>query len=475
MPVFDTNVQYYKYLTLKSVAKYTQLNQLDRAFFDIPRMIIPGKKPSTRCCVYKERAIIEERVRLAIGDDDSKVIEVIDIACDECPASGYTVSEGCRGCIAHRCLSVCKVGAISFDSHQKAIIDKSKCVNCGLCAKACQYSAIVDKKRPCEIACKVGAISMAETKEAQIDYEKCISCGACVYQCPFGAIVDKSSITKAVRLLQLSKKENNKKAYAIVAPSISSQFQNAKLPQVITGIKKLGFHTVLEAALGADMVAFEEAKEFQDKDFMTSSCCPSFVEYIYKHQTAFIDFVSHSQSPMIRLARYIKQIDDLAVVVFIGPCISKKMEAMKPVYKGIVDCVLTFEELQALFDCDEINLSELEETILDNASYYGRIFARSGGLTDALQEALIESKCDIDVNTVVSSGIEECKINLLRLSRKKPDKTFFEGMACVGGCIGGPCCLTHGPKDLSQVDAYGKLAHEKTIHDSIAIYHMTEK
>ena len=238
MPVFDTNVQYYKYLTLKSVAKYTQLNQLDRAFFDIPRMIIPGKKPSTRCCVYKERAIIEERVRLAIGDDDSKVIEVIDIACDECPASGYTVSEGCRGCIAHRCLSVCKVGAISFDSHQKAIIDKSKCVNCGLCAKACQYSAIVDKKRPCEIACKVGAISMAETKEAQIDYEKCISCGACVYQCPFGAIVDKSSITKAVRLLQLSKKENNKKAYAIVAPSISSQFQNAKLPQVITGIKK---------------------------------------------------------------------------------------------------------------------------------------------------------------------------------------------------------------------------------------------
>ena len=220
-------------------------------------------KATMRCCIYKERAIIGERIQLAIGGDKNNpnVIEVLDIACDECPVGGCEVTEACRGCISHACEEVCKFGAIIFDKHQKAHINKDKCVECGKCATVCPYSAITNNKRPCEKACKINAIKMDENKKAMIDNEKCISCGACVYQCPFGAIMDKSFILDVVNLIKNSKNNKKYKLYAVVAPSISSQFKYANLGQVISAIKILGFHTVVEAALGADMVAFEEAKE----------------------------------------------------------------------------------------------------------------------------------------------------------------------------------------------------------------------
>ncbi|MGD9910289.1 MAG: 4Fe-4S dicluster domain-containing protein [Candidatus Izemoplasmatales bacterium] len=470
MHVFDTKVQYYKYRTLTEVARFAFENRLDNAYYEIPKIIIPGKKASTRCCIYKERAIIEERVKLALSDEDESSIEVIDIACDECPTSGFTVTESCRGCIAHRCEESCRFNAITFDEHQKAHIDKTKCVNCGKCASACQYSAIINRRRPCEIACKVSAISMSETGEAHIDKQKCVSCGACVYQCPFGAISDKSSIVKVVDMIKGSGAFENYKIYAVVAPSISSQFTKVSLPQVITGIKQLGFYSVVEAALGADLVADEEALEMKERDFMTSSCCPSFVKLIEKHYPKFKEYVSPAPSPMIKLAEYLKKVDPTSKVVFIGPCIAKKEEARKVVHQGLVDAVITFEELQALFDSRDLDLSSMEETILDNASYYGRIFARSGGLTDALKQALKENNIERELNTIVGNGIEECKVNLMKMNRGVPKDTFMEGMSCVGGCIGGPCCLTHGPKDLSQVDKYGKLAYEKTIKDAISIY-----
>ena len=474
MRKFDTKVQHLKYKVLREVARLAWDDKLLENVMDIPKNIVPGNQPTMRCCVYKERAILGERVKIAMGGDKSNpnIIEVIEIACDECPVGGYEVTNACRGCLAHRCEDVCKFGAISFDSDHVAHIDKTKCKECGACAKVCPYTAIVGRKRPCQNACKVKAVSMNEQKAAAIDNEKCIQCGACVYQCPFGAIMDKSFILDAIDILKKSKNQPEgdiSKVYAVVAPSISSQFSYAKLGQVITGLKMLGFHDVIEAALGADMVAMAEARELSEKQILTSSCCPAFVQYIKANFPNLVEHISHNLSPMATLAKYIKEKTPGAKVIFIGPCTAKKAEVQLERVKPYVDTVLTFEELQALFDSRNIDISELEEGVLDNASYFGRIFARSGGLTDAAVQAMKEQNIDFEVKPVVCDGIEACRMALLKLNKGILDGNFIEGMACVGGCIGGAGCLTHGEKNKAEVDKYGREALEKTIGDAISL------
>ncbi len=468
---FDTKVQHLKYKVLREVAREAWKDTLYDNLLDLSKKIIPGSEPSTRCCVYKERAIIDERVKLAMGGDkeNPNPIEVLDIACDECPVGGYEVTNACRGCLAHRCEDVCRFGALSFDSDHVAHIDKSKCKECGACAKVCPYTAIVHRIRPCQSACKIKAISMSESKAAVIDNDKCISCGACVYQCPFGAITDKSYILNVIDLIKKSEAGRDYKIYAVVAPSISSQFSYAKLGQVISGIKALGFHTVVEAALGADMVAAAESRELAEKSFLTSSCCPAFVAYIEKSFPNIKEHISHNLSPMATIGKYIKETTPNAKVVFIGPCTAKKAEAQRDRVKPYIDAVLTFEELQALFDSKDIDITTLPLDVLDNASYFGRIFARSGGLADAVAEALREQRIDIKLKAVSCDGIEECKIALLKKSKEKLDANFIEGMACTGGCIGGAGCLTHGEKSKAEVDKYGEEAYEKTILDAISI------
>ena len=469
MRKFDTKVQHLKYKVLREVARLAWNDTLYKNLLDIPKTIIPGTKPTMRCCVYKERAILSERVKLAMGgnSDNPNVIEVIDIACDECPVGGYEVTNACRGCLAHRCEDVCRFGAISFDSNHIAHIDKSKCKECGACSKVCPYSAILSLKRPCQNACKIKAISMNENKSAIIDNNKCISCGACVYQCPFGAITDKSYILDVINMLKNAK---DHKLYAVVAPSISSQFTYANLGQVITGLKKLGFHTVIEAALGADMVAQAESKELAEKGFLTSSCCPAFVDYIEKSFPQLKEYVSHNLSPMATISKYIKDTTPNSKIVFIGPCTAKKAEIQKENVKPYVDSALTFEELQALFDSRDIDITSLEEGVLDNASYFGRIFARCGGLADAVAQGLKEQGLtDFALKAVSCDGIEECRVALLKKSRNLLDANFIEGMACVGGCIGGAGCLTHGEKNKAEVDKYGREALEKTISDAISV------
>lgn len=471
MRKFDTKIQYLKYKVLREVANRAWNDTLLPTLLDIPQAIVPGKTSTMRCCVYKERAILSERVKLAIGGDkeNPNVIEVIDIACDECPAAGYEVTDSCRGCLAHRCEDVCKRGAISFDHNHVAHIDKSKCVECGQCAKVCPFAAIVNRKRPCQNACKIKAISINEDNAAAIDNNKCIQCGACVYQCPFGAISDKSYILNVIDLLKKSENNQKYKVYAVVAPSISSQFNYANLGQVISGLKQLGFFTVVEAALGADMVAMAEAKELSEKEFLTSSCCPAFVQYIKSAFPTLVPHISHNLSPMATLARYIKETDKDAKVIFIGPCTAKKAEVQLDHVKPYVDSVLTFEELQALYDSKDIDIMTLEEDVLDNASYYGRIFARSGGLSDAVAEGLAEQKIEFNLKPAICDGVEACKVALLKKNKNVLDANFIEGMACTGGCIGGAGCLTHGDKNKTDVDKYGKEALEKTISDAVSV------
>lgn len=469
MRKFDTKVQHLKYKVLREVAREAWNDTLLESVLDIPMKIVPGNTPTMRCCVYKERAILAERVKLAMGGnkDNPNVIEVLKIACDECPMGGYEVTNACRGCLAHRCEDVCRRGAITFDDQHVAHIDKSKCVGCGACSKVCPYTAIVSRKRPCENACKVKAISMDEDKAASINNEKCISCGSCVYQCPFGAIMDKSFILNVIDLIK--KSENNKKykVYAVVAPSISSQFTYAKLGQVISGIKELGFYTVIEAALGADMVAEAESRELAEKGFLTSSCCPAFVSYVHKQFPMLSENVSHNMSPMATIAKFIKGMDNEAKTIFIGPCTAKKGEAQLPGVREYVDCVMTFEELQGMLDSRDIELTELEETDLNNASGFGRSFARCGGLAEAAVEALKEQGIDFEVKPVSCSGIEECRLALLKASKGRAEGNFIEGMACIGGCINGAGCLTHGERNKNKIDAHSRQAKDKTIVESL--------
>ena len=472
MRKFDTKVQHLKYKVLREVARLAWNDTLLENVLSIPETIVPGNTPTMRCCVYKERAILAERVKLAMGGDknDPNVIEAIEIACDECPMGGYEVTNACRGCLAHRCEDVCRFGALSFDENHVAHIDKSKCKECGSCARVCPYTAIISRKRPCENACKVKAIYMKENKAAGIDYSKCIACGACVYQCPFGAITDKSYILDVINIIKGSEKNTKYKVFAVVAPAISSQFTYAKLGQVITGLKELGFHTVIEAALGADMVALSESKELVEKGFLTSSCCPAFVSYIEKSFPDLLPYVSHNLSPMATIARYIKEHEEPCRVVFIGPCTAKKGEVKRDEIKPYVDAAMTFEELQALFDSRDMDITTLPEDVLDNASYFGRIFARSGGLSDAVVEGLKEQGItDFELKPCACDGIEACRVALLKKSKGLLDANFIEGMACVGGCIGGAGCLTHGEKNKAEVDKYGKEAYEKTINDAVAV------
>ena len=472
MRKFDTKVQHLKYKVLREVARLAWDGTLLDNMLDIPRTIVPGNTPTMRCCVYKERAILNDRVKLAMGGhrDNPNVIEVIETACDECPMGGYEVTNACRGCLAHRCEDVCRFGAISFDENHVAHIDKSKCRECGCCSKVCPYTAIISRRRPCENACKIKAIHMQENRAAAIDNSKCIACGACVYQCPFGAISDKSFILDAIDIIKRSENNTRYKVFAVIAPSISSQFTYAKLGQVVTGLKELGFHTVVEAALGADMVADAESRELAEKGFLTSSCCPAFVSYIEKNLPDLVPFVSHNLSPMATISRYLKEHEAPCKVVFIGPCTAKKAEVQKDSVRPYVDVAMTFEELQALFDSRDIDITTLPENVLDNASYFGRIFARCGGLSDAVAEGLKEhGEAGFELKACSCDGIEACRVALIIKSKNLSDFNFIEGMACVGGCIGGAGCLTHGEKNKAEVDKYGKQAMEKTIADAISI------
>lgn len=470
MKKFDTKVQHLKYKVLREVAKQAWQGTLLDNLIDIPKIIVPGNQPTMRCCVYKERAILGERVKIAMGGDkeNPNVIEVIEIACDECPVGGYEVTNACRGCLAHRCEDACKFGAITFDNNHTAQIDKSKCKECGACAKVCPYTAIVNRKRPCQNACKVKAISVNEQKAAKIDNEKCISCGACVYQCPFGAITDKSYILDVIDIIKKSQNGKEYNVYAVVAPAIYSQFTFVNLGQVISGLKELGFTNVMEAALGADLVADAESKELAEKGFLTSSCCPAFVDFVKMNFPELTPFVSHNLSPMATIAKYIKSKDKNAKVVFVGPCTAKKKEARLENVKDYVDSVITFEELQALFDSREIDLTSLKEESFDDASYFGRIFARCGGLAEAVAQGLKEHGANFDLKAISCDGIEACRVALLKKSKNILDANFIEGMACLGGCVGGAGCLTHSERNKDAVDKFGKASATKSITDSVS-------
>ena len=473
--LFDTNVQWIKYRVLKEVIRRAYEGGLSDAY-TIPRTIAPGPKAETRCCIHKERAVLMDRVHLAMGGNrhNPNVIEVLPEACDECPAGGMLVTDACRGCLMHSCKEVCPKNAITIEGH-RCTIDKTKCIECGKCAQACPYSAIIAQKRPCIKSCKVKAISINQDDKAEIDNGKCVACGACVVSCPFGAVSDKSFVLDIIQLLRESRSNSAYRVYAVIAPAIVSQCRFGRITQVVTAIKRLGFHQVVEAALGADITLYNEAREFAEKGpgaVMTTSCCPAFVRFVETNFPELRDAISSSVSPMVMAATLIKHSDPTAKVVFIGPCAAKKAEFTLPKTHGMIDSVMSFEELQAFLDARGIDTMQCEDTDLDNASYYGRIFAKSGGLAQGVA-AVAESYGIEGIKPVAMNGLDQCRQHLMLLRAKKATANFFEGMACDGGCVGGPLSITRSPKNVFDVDKYGNSAKEKSVAGSVNLYNMT--
>ena len=459
MRQFETHVQELKNQVLRAVAELAWGDRLQTGILDIPEKIIPGPNPSTRCCIYKERAIIGSRIKLAMGGDkgDPSLVEVLAIACDECPVTEMTVSAACRGCLATRCVHVCPRDAISIVNH-RAQIDHGKCVMCGKCLPVCPYGAIVKNLRPCERGCPVGAISMGEDRKASIDHEKCISCGSCVYQCPFGAIMDKSYIVDAIQMLMGAQRWGYH-VWAAVAPSVAGQFPPATVGQLATALKAIGFHDVMPVAYGADLTALEEAGELAEKGTLASSCCPAFVNYVEKNfPDQAEELISKTPSPMVMTARAIKKKDPGARVIFIGPCVAKKQEFQLGKTMGAVDCVLTFEELNAMFEARGVVPEELKEAALEGASAQGWCFAASGGVSGAVERALEEQGIGFDLKAVPCSGVEECKVALFKAGKGILDGNFIEGMVCEGGCIRGPANLIRTHRNKGELEKQAKLS-----------------
>lgn len=467
-----------------------ELQELEKASFEI----IPGEVAHFRDSVFRERAIVDERLRLTMGLDARKPIEfhrvtdgivdedventlfleplvnVITSACEACPTKAYVVTDNCRKCLAHPCVNVCPVNAVSIGK-DRAVIDQAKCIKCGRCKETCPYSAIVVYERPCAAVCGVNAIGSDYLGRAEINQSKCVSCGRCVTHCPFGAISDKSQIYQLVKSL---KKEKN--SYAIIAPSFLGQFGPLASPvQIFEGIKQLGFKEVLEVSLGADITTLHEAKEYLKRvpleiPYMGTSCCNSWTLMVKKLFPDQADYISDSASPMVETAKHIKKMNPDAVITFIGPCISKKLEALREEVKDFVHYVITFEELMGMFVAKGVELSEIEVSKeIQDASTLGRGYAIAGGVAEAVKATaqLLDPTRDIQVEG--ASTLQDC-VKLMRMAKSgKKNGYLLEGMACPGGCIAGPGTIASMNRVKRAVADFKNKAEYKTPLDNIHI------
>lgn len=439
---------------------------------DLPFKIVPGDQPLHRESIFLERAIAGERVRLAMGLSirpvqtrslmtegmdhaaiaeqyyEPPLVNIIPYACHACPTNQYRVTESCQNCLAASCQKVCPKGAISF-VNGKSYIDPDKCIKCGKCAGACPYHAIIHLERPCQAACGMDAIVSDEHGRAIIKQDKCVACGQCLVSCPFGAIVDKGQIFQIIQSIL-----KGDQVIAIVAPAFIGQFGKNSTPgKFVAAMKQLGFDRVVEVAVGADMCTIEEAKDFLEKvpaqqNYMATSCCPAWHSMIYKLFPSEKGKISMTLTPMVFTARLMKKKYPGCKVVFVGPCAAKKLEAIREDIRSDVDFVLTFEELQGMFEAKEIDFATIEETdVLNEGTAAGRGFAVSGGVAQAVTNLIHEEQPDLEIKTARAEGLRECRKLMLMAKAGKYKGYLLEGMACPGGCVAGAGTLL--PVDLA--------------------------
>ena len=413
--------------------------------------------------VYRERAIVRERLRLAMGlslrpdnvhmhltqglresDIDEKyyeppLMQVIPSACNACPENMFSVTDKCMGCVAHPCREVCPRGAISMKAG-KSVIDQEKCIKCGKCKAICPYDAISHQVRPCLANCGVEAIYSDQKGRACIDNDKCVSCGQCMVSCPFGAIADKSQIFQLIRAMQ-----SGKRIIAQVAPSFVGQCGPKVTPEKFkSALKALGFADVYETAIGADMGCMAEAKHYVEKvvtgevPFLLTSCCPSWSSMAKKLFPETISSISSELTPMVATARYIKEREPDSLIVFIGPCASKKLEASRRTVRSDVAFVITFEELMGMFEAKGVLLEEINEMdSFDDATACGRGYGVAGGVASAIESCIKKYYPDTEVNIEHAESLAECKKVLMLAKAGRKNGCLIEGMACPGGCIAG--------------------------------------
>ena len=459
----------------------------------LPHKIIPGEVAKYRQNILVERAIVSERLRLAIGlplrdlseyaPTDAKLeesvvaekyyepplINIISFACNACPPKQVRVSNMCQGCLAHPCQEVCPRDAISL-VQGKSVIDQSKCIKCGKCVDECPYNAIIKFERPCAEACGMDAIETDELGRARIDYDKCVSCGMCLVNCPFGAIADKSQIFQMIQAIK-----RGDKVIAAIAPAFVTQFGEKVSPaQVREAMLQVGFHDVREVAEGADLCTIEEANDFLEKvpgelPFLATSCCPSWSVMAKKLFPQFKDNISMALTPMVITARLIKKDNPDARVVFIGPCAAKKLEASRRTIRSDVDFVLTFEEMQGVFDAKGVDPSKMPgdpEDTFDLATGAGRGFAVTGGVADAVKQAIAKIDPEREVNVEHADGLRECRKMLMLAKAGKYNGFLLEGMGCPGGCVAGAGTITPVKKSTMAVNTYKKGTQVQNAMDS---------
>ena len=445
-------------------------------FENLPYKIIPGEISTYRESIFLERAIVGERLRVAMGlpllpvdkqapistgveesmiDEkvyDPPLVNIIKFACHKCPEKRVFVSDGCQGCLEHPCTEVCPKGAISV-VNGKSVIDQDKCVKCGMCQNACPYNAIIKQERPCSAACGMNAIYSDEHGRAEIDYDKCVSCGMCLVSCPFGAIVDKSQIFQTITAIN-----SDVPVYAALAPAVAGQFKGLPSNKIRNAFKALGFENVVEVAVGADLCTVEEAKDFMEEvpekqAFMATSCCPAWSVMAKKQFPDIAKNISMALTPMVLTGRLTKQRFPNCKVAFIGPCAAKKLEASRRSIRSDIDFVLTFEEVAGMFDAKGVDFASLDvdENPIALSSADGRGFAVSGGVAKAVVNAISKLDPEREVKVASAQGLDECA-KLLRLAKAgKYNGYLLEGMACPGGCVAGAGTINIPQKSAMEV------------------------
>ncbi len=462
----------------------------DQKVRNLPYKIIPGEVGKLRENIFLERAIVSERIRLAMGlplrpvDEDAPLTEglehsviadkyydpplinIIKFACNRCPEKLVKVSDMCQGCLAHPCMEVCPKDAIEI-RNGRSHIDQDKCIKCGRCVSVCPYGAIVKTERPCAAACGMNAIHSDAMGRADIDYSKCVSCGMCLVNCPFGAIVDKGQI---FQLIQSMKRGD--KVYAIVAPAFISQFPGLTPENLNAAMQQLGFAGTVEVAIGADLCTIDEAKDFlrevpEKQPFMATSCCPSWSMMAKTLYPDLSGYISMALTPMVLTARLVKQKHPDCRIAFIGPCAAKKLEASRRSVRSHVDFVLTFEELMGLFEAREVNFADLDtDEGFHDASAAGRGFAVSGGVAQAVADTIHKWEPDREVKIASAQGLAECKKLLAMARAGKYNGYLLEGMGCPGGCMGGAGTLADPVKAAAALAKYKKAAPLQDATDS---------